>query len=254
MDSGFRRPHGRTGLRSQASESALVGRKPELARLEELLAIARGGGSGVLVVHGDPGVGKSALLDQLIASASGFEVVRASGVEGEVDLPYAGLHQLCRSMTDTISALPQPQSDALSVAFGRSTGDAPDRYVVGLATLSLMSEVAATKPGGGAHTSYREAEERERGARVHSTTFQQMHSGRWAGVEHGGHEGSDDTRGELTAQESQIAQLAAEGMTNPEIGAKLFLSPRTIEWHLRNVYSKLGVDSRRELPAVLSPT
>ena len=146
MDSGFRRPHGRTGLRSQASESALVGRKPELARLEELLAIARGGGSGVLVVHGDPGVGKSALLDQLIASASGFEVVRASGVEGEVDLPYAGLHQLCRSMTDTISALPQPQSDALSVAFGRSTGDAPDRYVVGLATLSLMSEVAATKP------------------------------------------------------------------------------------------------------------
>ena len=65
---------------------------------------------------------------------------------------------------------------------------------------------------------------------------------------------SDDTRGELTAQESQIAQLAAEGMTNPEIGAKLFLSPRTIEWHLRNVYSKLGVDSRRELPAVLSPT
>lgn len=123
-----------------------MGRQRELARLEALLATVRDGGSAGLVVHGDPGVGKSALLDQLAASAAGFEVVRATGVEGEVDLPYAGLHQLCRSMIDTLNALPEPQSDALHVAFGQSSGDAPDRYIVGLATLGLMSEVAATRP------------------------------------------------------------------------------------------------------------
>ncbi len=91
-------------------------------------------------------MGKSALLEQLIASASGFQVVRADGVEGEVDLPYAGLQRLCRSMADAVSALPQPQSDALRVAFGLASGKAPDRYMVGLATLGLMSEVAAAHP------------------------------------------------------------------------------------------------------------
>jgi Cdc6-like AAA superfamily ATPase len=123
-----------------------VGRKHELARLEELLTTVRGGGSAALVVQGEPGVGKSALLDQISTSAEGFKVVRAIGVEGEVDLPYAALHQICRSMTEPVSALPQPQSDALRVAFGESVGDAPDRYVVGLATLNLMSEAAATQP------------------------------------------------------------------------------------------------------------
>jgi DNA-binding CsgD family transcriptional regulator len=129
-----------SGLRS------LVGRERELARLEKLLGTVRGGGSAALVLHGEPGVGKSALLDQLTASAAGFEVVRATGVEGEVDLPYAGLHQLCRSMIDTIGVLPQPQSDALRVAFGHSSGETPDRYIVGLAILGLMSEVAAAQP------------------------------------------------------------------------------------------------------------
>ncbi len=124
----------------------LVGRDAELETLGELLAAVGDGGSAALVVRGEPGVGKSALLEQLIASASGFRIVRAEGVEGEVDLPYAGLQQLCRSMTNTISALPQPQSDALGVAFGLSSGNAPDRYMVGLATLGLMSEVAAAQP------------------------------------------------------------------------------------------------------------
>ena len=124
----------------------LVGRDAELERLGELLAAVGDGGSAGLVVRGEPGVGKSALLEQLIASASGFQIARAEGVEGEVDLPYAGLQQLCRSMTDAIGALPQPQSDALRVAFGLSSGDVPDRYLVGLAALSLMSEVAGTQP------------------------------------------------------------------------------------------------------------
>ena len=99
-----------------------------------------------MLVRGEPGVGKSALLGHLIASASGFQVVRAVGVEGEVDLPYAGLQQLCRSMLDTISVLPEPQRDALGVAFGLSQGDVPDRYIIGLAALGLMSEVSATNP------------------------------------------------------------------------------------------------------------
>ena len=124
----------------------LVGRDAELERLGELLAAVAAGGSAALVVRGEPGVGKSALLEQLLASASGFQVVRADGVEGEVDLPYAGLQQLCRSMAEAVSALPQPQSDALRVAFGLSAGDAPDRYLVGLAALSLLSEVAGTEP------------------------------------------------------------------------------------------------------------
>jgi DNA-binding CsgD family transcriptional regulator len=124
----------------------LVGRDAELETLDELLATVRAGGSATLVLGGEPGVGKSALLEQLVASASEFQIVRAVGVEGEVDLPYAGLHQLCRSMSDAISTLPQPQADALGVAFGLSSGEAPSRYIVGLATLSLMSQVAAAKP------------------------------------------------------------------------------------------------------------
>jgi DNA-binding CsgD family transcriptional regulator len=125
---------------------SLVGREDELAALERLLETARKGGSGTLVLHGDPGVGKSALLDQLTNSASGFRVARAAGVEGEIDLPYAGLQQLCRLMLDTIDVLPPPQREALRVAFGLSAGQTPDRYLVGLATLSLLSEAATTQP------------------------------------------------------------------------------------------------------------
>jgi hypothetical protein len=123
-----------------------VGRDSDLERLEGLLAKVGNGGSAAVLVRGEPGIGKSALLEHLIARASGFHVVRAVGVEGEVDLPYAGLHQLSRSMLAKIGVLPGPQRDALRVAFGVTPGEAPDRYIVGLAALSLMSEVAATNP------------------------------------------------------------------------------------------------------------
>ena len=125
---------------------ALVGRERELATLEQLLDTVRHGGSGTLLVDGDPGIGKSALLERLLDSASGFRVVRAVGVEGEIDLAYAALQQLCRSMLDTIDLLPPPQRQALHVAFGLSSGEAPDRYLVGLAVLTLLSEAAATQP------------------------------------------------------------------------------------------------------------
>ena len=126
--------------------TVFVGRDGELAELGRLLATVQAGGSAALVVRGEPGVGKSALLEQLVGAASELRVVRTVGVEGEVELPYAGLQQLCRSMTDTIDDLPQPQADALRVAFGLSSGEAPDRYIVGLATLGLLSDAAAAQP------------------------------------------------------------------------------------------------------------
>jgi DNA-binding CsgD family transcriptional regulator len=125
----------------------IVGRQGEVAALAQLLETARNGGSATLVVHGEPGIGKSTLLNELIGLASGFRIARSEGVQGEVDLPYAGLQQLCRGMLDTLDVLPPPQREALSVAFGGlSSGRAPDRYLVGLAALGLLSETAVTQP------------------------------------------------------------------------------------------------------------
>jgi DNA-binding CsgD family transcriptional regulator/tetratricopeptide (TPR) repeat protein len=100
----------------------------------------------VLVVRGEAGVGKSALLDHLAGRAAGCRVARAAGVESEMELPFAGLHQLCGPMLHRLGSLPGPQRDALSVALGVRAGDAPDRYLVGLAVLSLLSEVAEERP------------------------------------------------------------------------------------------------------------
>jgi len=114
--------------------------------LGRLLDLARAGQSGVLVVRGAPGIGKSALLEDAIESASGFRVARAVGVESEQELPFAALQQLCAPMLERVDRLPEPQRDALWVAFGRAAGDVPDRYLVGLAALSLLSEVALERP------------------------------------------------------------------------------------------------------------
>ena len=99
-----------------------------------------------MVVIGEAGVGKSALLESMADAATGFQVVRAAGVEREADLPYAGLHQLCRSLVGSIDALPRPQADALGAAFGLSSGETSDPYLVGLAVLGLWSEVGAERP------------------------------------------------------------------------------------------------------------
>jgi DNA-binding CsgD family transcriptional regulator len=124
----------------------LVGRHHETVVLQELLSAVRAGGSATLLVRGEPGVGKSALLQRLVDSANDCQVVRAVGVEGEIDLPFAGLQQLCRSMLGLLDRLPVPQRDALQVAFGLAAGEPPDLYLVGLAALTLLSEVAATQP------------------------------------------------------------------------------------------------------------
>src|SRR3954471_3441554 len=124
----------------------LRGRRRECETLDEMLEAVRGGQSAVLVVSGDPGVGKTALLDHAVESAPSFRVVRAVGVESEMELAFAALQQLCAPLLDRLDRLPAPQHYALGVAFGLSAGPAPDRFVVGLAALSQLAEVADEQP------------------------------------------------------------------------------------------------------------
>jgi DNA-binding CsgD family transcriptional regulator len=124
----------------------LVDRLTERSALDSMIASARGGMGSALVLRGEPGIGKTALLEYTIESASGFQIARVAGVESEMELAFAGLHQLCAPRQDQLDRLPGPQRDALGVAFGLRAGEAPDRFLVGLALLSLMSEVAAKRP------------------------------------------------------------------------------------------------------------
>src|SRR3984885_2397486 len=132
------------GLRGRAS--GLTDRRGECGVLDQLVETVLSGESRVLLVRGEPGVGKSALLDYLAGRAAGCRVVRAVGVESEMELAFAGLHQLLASMLDRLDRLPGPQREALRTAFGLSAGPVPDRFLVGLAVLGLVSEVAAERP------------------------------------------------------------------------------------------------------------
>jgi DNA-binding CsgD family transcriptional regulator len=124
----------------------LRGRTTECARLDRALGDARSGQSGVLVVRGEAGIGKSALLEYAAARADGCRVLRATGVEWEMELPFAALHQLCAGLLDGRERLPEPQSDAIATAFGMSAGPRPDRFLVGLAVLSLLSNASEEQP------------------------------------------------------------------------------------------------------------
>jgi DNA-binding CsgD family transcriptional regulator len=128
------------------STPGLLGRRSECAALDQLVASVRAGPSRALVLRGESGVGKSALLEFLAGRASGCAVARATGVEAEMELAFAGLHQLCAPFLDRLERLPGPQRDALGAAFGLRDGDAPDRFLVGLAVLSLLSDVAEERP------------------------------------------------------------------------------------------------------------
>ena len=121
----------------------LWGRREECGALDGLLADVRAGRSRALVVRGEPGIGKTALLGYAADTAQDFRVARAEGVESEMELPFAALQQLCGRMLDRLDHLPGPQRDALGVAFGLRPGSAPDRFLVGLAVLGLLSDVAA---------------------------------------------------------------------------------------------------------------
>jgi DNA-binding CsgD family transcriptional regulator len=124
----------------------LWGRGQQCRFLDGLTADVRAGRSRVLVVRGEPGIGKTALLGYAAETAQDFQVVRAEGAESEMELPFAALHQLCGRMLGRLDRLPGPQRDALGVAFGLRAGSAPDRFLVGLAVLGLLSEAAADRP------------------------------------------------------------------------------------------------------------
>ncbi|MGB6582924.1 MAG: AAA family ATPase, partial [Streptosporangiaceae bacterium] len=124
----------------------LRGRRRECEVLDRLVAGARAGQSGVLVVRGEAGIGKTALLEFVVQRAADCRIARATGVESEMELAFAGLHQLCAPMLDRLDHLPGPQRDALGTAFGLSAGGAPDRFLVGLAVLSLLADVAEAQP------------------------------------------------------------------------------------------------------------
>src|SRR5499427_4421641 len=126
--------------------SKLLGRRSEREALDRLLADAVAGRSQVTVLRGEAGAGKTALLGYLSGQLNGWPVARAAGVESEMELAYAGLHQLCAPMLDHLGRLPAPQRDALATVFGRSAGAAPDRFLVGLATLTLFAEAAEQQP------------------------------------------------------------------------------------------------------------
>jgi len=122
------------------------GRASERQVLDRLLEDVRGGQSAALIIRGEAGIGKTALLRYAARQALGFRVAEIAGVESEMELPYAGLHQLCSPMLAHLDALPPPQQRALSVAFGLTSGDAPDRFLVALATLGLIAHVAEERP------------------------------------------------------------------------------------------------------------
>ena len=130
----------------QAPATQLVGRQRERDVLDRLLDSAKAARGGVLVLYGEPGVGKTALLEYAVEAAHGFRVARAVGVESEMELAFAALHQLCSPSLDLLEHLPDPQRDALQVALGLSTGRPPNQFLVGLAVLSLLSEAAEEQP------------------------------------------------------------------------------------------------------------
>ncbi|MEN3280653.1 MAG: hypothetical protein V7607_1793, partial [Solirubrobacteraceae bacterium] len=121
----------------------MFGREREREVLDRLLD---GGRGGVLVVHGEAGVGKTALLEYAIEAAHEFRIARISGVEAEIELPFAACQQLCSPFLDFSDRLPQPQHEALAVAFGLITGPAANPFLVGLAVLGLLSEAAEEQP------------------------------------------------------------------------------------------------------------
>jgi DNA-binding CsgD family transcriptional regulator len=125
---------------------ALRGRSSERLVLDRVLEGARTGQRGVLVIRGEAGVGKTALMRYATEQASGFRIVQIAGVESEMELAYAGLHQLCAPMLEQLGALPQPQQSALRVGLGLAPGDPPDRFLVALATLGLMAATAEERP------------------------------------------------------------------------------------------------------------
>jgi DNA-binding CsgD family transcriptional regulator len=132
-----------------SSGGQLLGRKREREVLDRLIDAVRGGRGGVLVVDGQAGVGKTALLEYAVEAARGFRIARTSGIEAEMELPFAAVQQLCSPLLELMDRLPQPQHEALGVAFGLiapPAHPAPNPFLVGLAVLGLLAEAAEERP------------------------------------------------------------------------------------------------------------
>jgi DNA-binding NarL/FixJ family response regulator len=123
-----------------------LGRADERRRIDDVLALARDGESAVLVVRGEPGIGKTALLRYAARQASGLRVAQVEGVQAEMELPFSGIHRLCAPMLDSLDELPEPQANALRVALGLSSGDTPDKFLVAVAVLTLLATAAQERP------------------------------------------------------------------------------------------------------------
>lgn len=293
------------------SHADLVGRADESRALRALLTRARNGLSESIVLRGDPGIGKTALLNSVTDQLTGIDVIRCDGFEAELTMPYAALHRLGRPLLDHLSALPERQQQALAVAWG-ADGPAPDRYLVGLGILGLVAAAASERPLvcviddaqwldsesrdvlafvarrlqaesavllfasrdssdadtdvpadlGRAHLLYgewlrrlrrrRDAREQLQHAidifdRIEAPSF-----GERARAELSATGVKVRTRHvvggvELSSQEAAVAQMAAAGKTNAEIGTALFISANTVDYHLRKVFGKLAISSRRQL-------
>jgi DNA-binding CsgD family transcriptional regulator len=138
--------HTLTSPATRSSANTLLGRRNERHTIQQLLQGAREGTGGTLVIHGEPGTGKTALLDDAASAADDFQIARTSGVEGEMELPFAAVQQLCSPFLEQTKRLPRHQRHALDVAFGLDTGPAPDAFFVGLAVLGVLSEAADHQP------------------------------------------------------------------------------------------------------------
>src|SRR3954469_17442083 len=132
--------------RFRGAGGRLRGRASECALLDGLVSAIRRGESRSLVLRGEAGIGKTALLEHLIAAAPDATVARALGVQSDMELAFAGLHQLCGPLLDRLERLPAPLRQAMEIVFGLTAGEAPDRFLVGLAVLSLFSEAAEQRP------------------------------------------------------------------------------------------------------------
>jgi hypothetical protein len=228
----------------------LVARQRERDVLERLLGAAREGRGGILTMYGEPGVGKTALLEHAAGAGSDFGVARAVGVEGEMELPYAALQQLCSPSLAHLERLPDPQRAALAVAFGLSTGQAPNAFLVGLAVLGLLSEAAEDRP---LLCVVDDAQWLDRSsARALACVARRLLAEKIALVVAArelpdGLTGLPQLHVEPLRRGDAISRLVARGDSNREIAAQLFISPSTVEYHLRKVFRKLDVKSRTQL-------
>src|ERR687894_1817381 len=131
---------------SRPPASGLLGRRSECETLDRLLVGVRAGRGQALVLRGEAGIGKTALLKYLLDRASGCRTARVAGIESEIELAFAGLQQVCAPLLGGVERLPVPQREAVSTAFGLSAGHAPDRFLVGLAVLTLLADAAEEQP------------------------------------------------------------------------------------------------------------